>query len=89
MAGLTMRSGGALAGGGPDGVGVEVGVKVGEDVAVGVSENTAVEIECTTVGVVVAVAVGGMGVAEGVAVIRPPTSSIGRGKEGGDARRSR
>jgi hypothetical protein len=81
-----------MAGGGPGGVGVkvgvEVGVKVGEDVAVGVSENTAVEIECTTVGVVVAVAVGGMGVAEGVAVITPPTSSIGRGKEGGDARRS-
>jgi len=88
-----MRSGGALAGGGPDGVGVkvgvEVGVKVGEDVAVGVSENTAVEIECTAVGVVVAVAVGGMGVAKGVAVITPPTSFTGRGKEGGDARRSR
>lgn len=79
-----MRSGGALAGGGPGGVGVKVGVEVGEAMAVGIGDIVFGIGGNAAVGVVVAVAVGGkrvkvggMGLAEGVGVISPPPDERG------------
>ena len=71
-----MRSGGALARGGPGEVGVKVGeeVTVGVEVGVEVAEDAAVGVGGAAVGVGVAVGgkgvkVGGMSVAKGVAVV--------------------
>jgi len=101
MAGLKMRSGGALAEGGPDGVGVKAGVevKVGEGVTVGGGLTAGVEARTEVAllisrgvgGAAVGVAVGGMGLAEGAAVITPCSSPppIGEEKEGAGACRSR